>query len=168
MWKLGKYLTNRAFLVAQMVKNLPAMQKTQAWSLGWENPLEKGMATHSSILAWRIPWTEEPGGLQFMRLQRGGHDWGTNTFTLRRASSHQMEIQLRGLEGAVRDWGEKAAASWEWGVLSKQSALEPLSMLTKGIFYSRPCAESSAVFFNSLARVENAADKTLTGQQETR
>ena len=59
-----------ASLVAQMVKNLPAMQETQVLSLGWEDPLEKGMATHSSILAWRIPWTEEPGGLQFMGLQR--------------------------------------------------------------------------------------------------
>ena len=52
----------RASLVAQMVKNLPAMQETQVQSLGQEDPLEKEMATHSSILAWRIPWTEEPGG----------------------------------------------------------------------------------------------------------
>ena len=49
-------------MVAQMVKNLPAMLETWVWSLGWEDPLEKEMATHSSILAWRIPWTEEPGG----------------------------------------------------------------------------------------------------------
>ena len=49
--------------MAQMVKNLPAVQKTQVQSLGWEDPLEKGMATHSSILAWRLPWTYEPGGL---------------------------------------------------------------------------------------------------------
>ena len=49
--------------MAQMVKNLPAMQETQVRSLGWEDPLEKGMATHSSILAWRIPWTEQPGRL---------------------------------------------------------------------------------------------------------
>ena len=48
-------------LVAQMVKNMPAMQETWVQSLGWEDPLEKGMATHSSIFAWRIPWTEEPG-----------------------------------------------------------------------------------------------------------
>ena len=54
---------NSASLVAQMVKNLPAMQETQVWSLGRENPQEKRMATHSSIFAWRIPWTEEPGGL---------------------------------------------------------------------------------------------------------
>ena len=57
-----------------MVKNLPAMQEMRDQSLGWEDPLEKGMATHSSILAWRIPWTDEPGGLQFMRLQTVRHD----------------------------------------------------------------------------------------------
>ena len=56
-------------LVGQMVKNLSARQETRIQSLGWENPLEKGMATHSSMLAWRIPWTEEPGGLQSMGLQ---------------------------------------------------------------------------------------------------
>jgi len=55
-----------ASLVVQMVKNLPAMQKTQVQSLGREDPLENRMVTHSSILAWRIPWTEEPGGLQSM------------------------------------------------------------------------------------------------------
>ena len=69
------------FLVAQMVKNLPAMQETRRWTLGQEYPLEKGMATHSSVLAWRIPWTEEPGRVQSMGLQRVGHDWATNTFT---------------------------------------------------------------------------------------
>ena len=52
-----------SFLVFQMVKNLSAIQETQVLSLGWKDSLEKGMATHSSILAWRIPWTEEPGGL---------------------------------------------------------------------------------------------------------
>ena len=56
--------------MAWMVKNLPAMQEAQLSSLGQEDPLEKGMATHSSILAWRIPWTEEPGGLQFMGSQK--------------------------------------------------------------------------------------------------
>jgi len=68
-----------ASLVAQMVKNLPAMQETRVQSLGWEDPLEKVMATHSSILAWRIPWTAEPGRLQSTRSQRAGHDWATNT-----------------------------------------------------------------------------------------
>ena len=61
-------------LVAQRAKNLPAKQETWVWSLGWEDPLEKRIATHSSILVWRIPWTEEPGGLQFMGSQRVGHD----------------------------------------------------------------------------------------------
>ena len=56
-----------------MVKSLPAMREIWVQSLDWDDPLEKGMATHSSILAWRIPWTEEPGGLQFMGSQRVGH-----------------------------------------------------------------------------------------------
>ena len=57
-----------------MVKNLPAVQETLVRSLGWEDPLDKEMATHSSILVWRIPWTEEPGGLQSMGSPRVGHD----------------------------------------------------------------------------------------------
>ena len=60
--------------MTQMVKNLPAMQETWIQPLGWKDPLEKGMATHSSILACRIPWTEGPGRLQSMGLQRLGHD----------------------------------------------------------------------------------------------
>ena len=63
-----------ASLVAQMVKSLPTMWEVQVQSLGWDDPLEKGMATHSSILSWRIPWTEEPGRLQFIRSPRVGHD----------------------------------------------------------------------------------------------
>ena len=60
--------------MAQVVKNLPAMQETQVRSLGWDDPEEKGVATHSSILAWEIPWPEEPGGLQSMGSQRLEHD----------------------------------------------------------------------------------------------
>ena len=60
-------------LMTQMVKNLPAMQETQVQSLHQEDPLEKGLATHSRILAWKIPWTEEPGELQSMESQRVGH-----------------------------------------------------------------------------------------------
>ena len=63
-----------ASLVAQMVKHLSAMLETQVQSLGWEDPLEKEMATHSSTLALKIPWTEEPGRLQSMGSQRVGHD----------------------------------------------------------------------------------------------
>ena len=64
--------------MAQTVKNLPAMQETQVRSLDLEDPLEKGMATHSNILAWKIPQTEEPGGLQSIMSHRVGHDWETN------------------------------------------------------------------------------------------
>ena len=60
--------------MAQKVKSPPAMQETQVQSLGWEDPLEEGMAIHSSVLAWRISWTEEPGGLQYMGLQRVRQD----------------------------------------------------------------------------------------------
>ena len=72
--------------MAQWVKNLPSiclqeMQETQVWSLGWEDPLEEGMATHSNILAWRIPWTEEPGGLQSTGSQRVRHNWSNLAHT---------------------------------------------------------------------------------------
>ena len=68
------YIYVWASLVAQMVKNLLVMQETQVQSPGWEDPLEEGMETHFSILAWRIPWTEEPDRLQSMGSQRVGHD----------------------------------------------------------------------------------------------
>ena len=67
--------------MTQMVKNLPAMQETWVPFLGQEHPLEKGMGTHSSTLAWSIPWTEKPVGLQSMGLQRVRHNWATNTHT---------------------------------------------------------------------------------------
>ena len=69
------YLTLTLLLkVARVVKNLPPVQEIRVQSLGQEDPLDNGMATHSSILAWRIPWTEEPGGLESMESQRVGHD----------------------------------------------------------------------------------------------
>ena len=68
----------RASLVAQRLKCLPGMLETWVRSLGREDPLEKEMATHFSTVAWRIPWREEPGGLQFMGWQRVGHDWATS------------------------------------------------------------------------------------------
>ena len=72
---IGYALQYSASLVTQMVKNLPVIRETWVWSLGWEDPLEKEMATDSSILAWRIP--EEPGGLQSTGLERVGHGWVT-------------------------------------------------------------------------------------------
>ena len=76
--ELGIGPLGTASLVAQMVKRLPAMRETQVRSLGWEDPLEKEMVTHSSTLAWKIPWTEEPGRLQSMGSQRVGHDRTTS------------------------------------------------------------------------------------------
>ena len=81
-WSHGLNLGLSDSLVAQMVQNPPTMQETWVRSLGWEDPLEKGTATHSSILAWRIPWTEEPGRLQSMGSQRVRQDLATFTHTL--------------------------------------------------------------------------------------
>ena len=78
--------------VAQMVKNSPALQETRVWSLDQEDPLEKGMATHSSILAWRISWTEEASRLQSMVLQRVGHDWATNTYVCHNPDSSVFSL----------------------------------------------------------------------------
>ena len=80
-------------LVAQKVKNLPAMWKTRVQSLHWEDPLEKGMATLSSILAWRIPWTEEPGRLQSMGLQKNGHNSATFSFGFPGGSDGRVCLQ---------------------------------------------------------------------------
>ena len=82
LWILGENLCTGAPLMAQKVKNLSTVWKTRVWSLCLEDPLKKGMAAHSSILAWSIPWTVEPGRLQSMGLQRVRHDWAPNTFTL--------------------------------------------------------------------------------------
>ena len=84
--RLYKQLSKtEASLVAQMVKHLPTMLETWVWSLGQEDPLEKEMATNSSIRAWKIPWTKEPGGLQAMGFQRVGHDWATHFTSLQTA-----------------------------------------------------------------------------------
>ena len=83
----------RGALLAQMVKNLPTIQENWVQFLGEEDPLEKGMATHSSILAWRIPWTEEPGWLQSVGSKRVGHDRATNACLL-----------LRGAHGVSHLW----------------------------------------------------------------
>ena len=69
-------------LVAQMIKNLPAVQETCVQSLDWKDPLEKGMTTHSSICTWRIPWMAKPGWIQSIESQRIIHNWVTNTFTI--------------------------------------------------------------------------------------
>ena len=101
-----------ASLVAQRLKGLPAkMRETWVRSLGWEDPLEKEMATHSSILAWRIPWTEEPGGLQSTGSQRVGHDWSDLAAVAYLVVSFLPSVLLpgkshgrRSLVGCRHDW----------------------------------------------------------------
>ena len=97
-WTFNIYMlkiNTHAFLVAQLVKNPPAIWETWVWSLGWEDPLEKGKASHSSILAWRIPWT-----IQSMGSKRVGHDWELSLFTFKvtQMISCQSEIQIRALD----------------------------------------------------------------------
>jgi len=105
------------FVVAQMVKNLPVIQDTWVQHLGWEDPLEKGMATYSSVLAWRIPGTEESGRLQSMRSQRVRYDWAINSelydlqlFTTILAFSNVPEIGSVGFSIPIlqlRTWKHK-------------------------------------------------------------
>ena len=105
-------------LVAQRVKSLPAMWETQVWSLDWQDPLEKEMANHSSILAWRIPWMEEPGRLQSMGLRTVRHNWATSlslfTFIHWRRKWQSTAVFLPGKSHGQRSlvgyspWGHKS------------------------------------------------------------
>ena len=88
---LGEIIHIGTSLVAQTVQCLPTMWETQVRSLGQEDPLEKEMATHSSTLAWKIPWTEEPGGLQSMGSQRVGHDWVTKLSNFHIYTAYTLE-----------------------------------------------------------------------------
>ena len=121
-----------ASLVIQMVKNVPAIQEIWIPSLCQEDPLEKGMATHSSILAWRIPWTEESGGLQSTGLQRAGHDWATNTHTylpekdtiiVIRDGSKSVRILCLCVMGREWDYVHLYKRKWKVNVLVAQSCL---------------------------------------------
>ena len=118
---LNNGLNHRAFLVAQTVNSLPAVSENQVWSLGQEHPLEKEMATHSSILAWKIPGMEKPGGLQSMGSQRVRHDWVTNTqtsvnmevigipliFLVIEAAKYHPQGVVRGLTRVVNVWNSR-------------------------------------------------------------
>ena len=110
-----KHYLTRASLVAQSVKDLPAVQETWVWSLGWEDPLEKEMASHASILAWKISWTEEPRGLQSMGSQRVRHNWATNTY-LTRSSSHSslMAQRVEHLPSMQETWVRSLGQKIPW------------------------------------------------------
>ena len=110
-----------------MVKNFPSMQETWVKSLGQEGPLEKAMVTHSRILAWRILWTEEPGGLQPMGLQRVGHDWEADTFTslsLLHFSGKETVCQIRRFKRCRFDPGLGASPRGGHGNPPQYSCLE--------------------------------------------
>ena len=101
--------SQRVSQVAQWVKNPPTMLETQVWFLGWKDPLEEGMATHSSILAWRTPWTEEPGGLPSIGSQRVRHDWSPW------ARTHALNIILSALPALPTWWfmRQEVLAPWK-------------------------------------------------------
>ena len=115
-------------LVAQRVKNLPAMYETWVRSLGWEDSLEKGMATHSSNPARRIPWTEEPGGLQSMGLQRVVHDWATNThsgtWTFNKKTLPRVSNECSSLR-TLLDWSLNTEAEHSLFISSKETLVCP-------------------------------------------
>ena len=98
--------TRRASLDVQMVKNLSAVQDLWVQSLGQEDSLEKGRATHSSVLSWRLPWIEETGGLQSVESQRAGQDWAANTFTFRRAMREKYFGRWEKLESGEMGRGD--------------------------------------------------------------
>ena len=101
-----------AFRVAQMVKNLPAMQKTRLQSLCWEDPLEEEMATHSSILAWRILWTLEPGRLQSMGSQRVRHDCTHAAFGGNKQTNKRHFINAQDWDNGESEGGKHSSVSY--------------------------------------------------------
>ena len=137
-------------LVAQTLKRLPAMWETWVWSLGPEDPLEKEMATHSSILTWRIPWTEEPGGLQSTGSPRVRHDWETSlslsglwwglssiivNSTIKQSLSHNppMAQQVKN-PPAMQDQSLVGKIPWRKSTPLQYSCLE--SPMDKGVWWA--------------------------------
>ena len=140
-------------LVAQMVKRLSTMQETRVRSLGWEDPLEKEMAIHSSTIPWKIPWTEEPGRLQSMGWQRVRHDWATSLslFTFKTISILHRGLRLREVKWSAQ--GHTAKKQHHYGstlclsliisyglTLNHDDGLEPyLNVLAQFIGFYKPC-----------------------------
>ena len=120
------------FPVAHMVKNLPALQETWVWSLNQENTLEKGMATHSSTLAWRIQWTEEPGRLQSTRSQRLGHSWATNTcWNISRWNDRMYGVFFKNFYGKKKKKNREEKGVSE---ANKMKSWEPLNLRYQSIW----------------------------------
>ena len=115
----------KGFPCGSEVKNLPTMQETLVWFLAWEDPLEMEIATQSSILAWKIPWTEESGGVQSMGSPRVRHDWATNTLL---EKAKEKGFGILGVEycGKVTIWGKLTAEKDYFG---RACLCRPISML---------------------------------------
>ena len=168
-----------ASLVVKRVKNLPATGETWVWSLGWEAPLEKGMATHSSILAWRIPWTEEFGGLQSLGLQRVGHFQNVKDLLLKQ--SHccgRGEAWTRQGEKDDRDTSSSCLLFEKWRLIGQKTqqlspewedimevkvlyhltcrkfSLDIYKMMPSSTITCQPFVKSHAIYFNYFYRLE--------------
>ena len=134
--------------MAQTVKNLPATQETQVQSLRREDPLEKEMATHSSILAWEIPWTEELDGLQSMGSQRVKHDWATNTYVSVLLYSWSLLMKVKdesekvGLKLNIQNTKIIATGS----VFSWQIDGETVETMADGLFTAEPLGKPRSSF----------------------
>ena len=115
-----KYKTSQSFPDGSVVNNPPAVWETWVWSLGWEDSLEEEMATHSSILSWRIPQTEEPGRLQSTGSQRGRHNWSNYTHTHTQdfppawISTWFLEVGMRAAGVCLEPWG---ALLYKWAFI---------------------------------------------------
>ena len=120
-------------------------------SLGWEDPLEEGMATHSSILAWRIAWTEEPGGLQSMGLQRVGHDWATNNFTFTFILNYRLVNSMRNVNSSM------FFCSFPLYYKDTHSCIKPLSFGTYQVLRDIESIDSKMLF---LMELRNLVGKT--------
>ena len=165
----GGFFTSRAtrqahcnltyHLVVQMVKHLPITWETWVWSLGWEDPLEKKMATHSSTLAWKIPWMEESSRLQSMGSQRVRHDWATSLISLKSTSKHSplgirasAEESWCGVGGEGHNSVHNNSASIAW--LSHSSLLPPWPLVCNfSVVLSNPLPVNARVPQNSIVRL---------------
>ena len=166
----GISMPHEASLVAQMVKNLPAMQETWVWSLGQEDPQEKGMATHSSILAWRIPWIEQSGGYSSMGLQRVGCGWATNSHFFswckpRPSGSPMKRTRLLGWEETSRRTDAFELWCWRrlWRILwiARRSNQSILKEVSPGCSLEGLMLKLKLPYFGHLMQRTDSFEKTL-------
>ena len=154
-WELVKYsLSLLASVVAQMVKSLPAMQETRVWSLGWGDPLEKEMATHFSVFAWKISRMEEPGRLRSRGSQRVRHDSATNTFTTGLLSeswfsSGQQCVQVKTpyFPPLFVAGNDQFDVSWSWRIRDAGNGFKKLTQRGSHHFF---CAISFPLLWNTV------------------